>query len=69
MNHPRSVDIAGRKLLVSSLYRWFRDDFGGSDREILPHLKAYASPELTMKLGRFTSIDGDSYDWRLNDAG
>lgn len=69
VNHQRAISILGGKVIISSIYRWFGNDFGSTDRKILAHLKAYASPDLAMKLEDFTSIDDDVYDWRLNDAG
>jgi hypothetical protein len=68
VNHPRAVSLEDDGLIVSSIYRWFGDDFGGTDRKILAHLKAYANPDLAMKLEGFASIGDDRYDWRLNDA-
>lgn len=68
VNHQRAISIQDGKVLISSIYRWFHDDFGSTDQRILAHLKAYASPDLAMKLEGFTSIDDDAYDWRLNDT-
>lgn len=67
VNHPRGVAFTDGELIVSSLYRWFQDDFGGSEREVLRHLMAFAEPARAMRLQRFDGIDGDRYDWRLND--
>jgi hypothetical protein len=67
VNHPRGVAMADGELVVSSLYRWHLDDFGGSERGVLRHLMAFADPERAMRLQRFDGIDGDRYDWRLND--
>jgi hypothetical protein len=68
VNHPRGVAIDGTGLRVSSLYRWFEADLGGSDTGIIRHLMAYAAPDLAMRLEPRMRIDGDSFDWRLNDA-
>ncbi len=67
VNHQRAVSLQNGKVIVSSIYQWFRGDFGATDQDVLAHLKAYASPDLAMKLESFTSIDDDAYDWRLND--
>lgn len=67
VNHPRGLVFRDGELVVSSLYRWFQDDFGGSEREVLRHLMAFAEPARAMRLQRFDGIDGDRYDWRLND--
>jgi Protein of unknown function, DUF547 len=69
VNHPRGARIEGGELLVSSIYVWFEDDFGGDDAGVIRHLMAYADPHLAMRLQRVEEIGGDSYDWRLNDAG
>jgi hypothetical protein len=65
----RGVQVTGRKLFVSSIYVWFTEDFGGSEAGVLDHLRHYAAPPLAAKLAAFHKIDGDDYDWRLNDAG
>ncbi len=67
INHPRgaSVSVDGA-LRVSSIYRWFRDDFGGTDAAIIAHLRRYAEPALAQRLQNVTRIAGNSYDWSLN---
>lgn len=67
VNDPRCITLEGDQLGLSSLYRWYRDDFGPSDREVINHLMAYAEPGLAMKLQRFDRISDDGFDWRLND--
>jgi Protein of unknown function, DUF547 len=69
VNDKRCIVIDGDELRVSSLYRWNIDDFGGSDQGIIHHLMAYAEPDLAMALQKFDHIDGDGFDWRLNDSG
>jgi hypothetical protein len=69
INDPRCITIAGDRLGLSSIYRWYRDDFGPTDRDVINHLMAYAEPELAMRLQRFQRISEDGFDWRLNDAG
>jgi hypothetical protein len=69
VNHPRGARIEDGELLVSSIYVWFEEDFGGDDAGVIRHLMAYADPHLAMRLQRLEEIGGDSYDWRLNDAG
>jgi len=68
INDPRCTRIDGHRLIVSSIFRWYKTDFGGSDRAVIRHLMAYAEPELAMTLQRFDRINGDMFDWRLNDA-
>lgn len=69
VNHPRGVSFrADGGLRVSSIYRWFREDFGGTEAGVLAHLRAHAAGETARRLSAVTSIAEDAYDWRLNDA-
>ena len=68
VNHPRGARVAGGGLFVSSIYRWYAPDFGGSDAAIIAHLRRYAAPPLSAALAPITAIAGDQYDWSLNDA-
>jgi hypothetical protein len=65
VNDPRGVQIAGDRLIVSSIYVWYREDFGTA---VLDHLRRYASTSLAAELARFRTQDADTYDWRLIDA-
>lgn len=67
VNHPRGVSVgANGEVRVSSIYRWFREDFGTTDANIIAHLRRYASPELAARLQSATRIAGHDYDWALN---
>lgn len=72
VNHPRGVTITRDGLFASSIYKWFRDDFGdghgGGDAAVLAHLMRYADPALRRKLEKFKRISGHMYDWSLNDT-
>ena len=68
VNHPRGVRAQGGKVGVSSIYIWFKADFGGSDAGVLAHLAQYAGPELARMLRSVGAIAGHDYDWRLNDV-
>jgi len=70
VNHPRGASTGqDGSLRVSSIYHWFKEDFGGGDKGVIAHLLKYASPELTAKLAGKTSIAGHDYDWSLNALG
>lgn len=66
INHPRGVDLKAGMLWVSSIYSWYRTDFGSSDQALLSHLLKYASPTLTKKLADYEGRIKDHYDWTLN---
>jgi hypothetical protein len=66
INHPRGVSIKGKKLTLSSIYRWFQEDFGSSEEGVIEHLVTHASPELVEKLNAFKGKIKYEYDWSLN---
>lgn len=68
VNHPRAARVDGGRLRVSSIYSWFKDDFGGSDAGVIAHLKRYAAPPLRSALDAIRGVNGHDYDWRLNGA-
>lgn len=68
VNDPRGVGFDESRLIVSSIYKWYADDFGGADTAIIDHLKHHADPPLRAKLQIRLRIDGYAYDWSLNDA-
>jgi hypothetical protein len=68
VNSPRCVSVEDDELGLSSLYRWYREDFGGSDTAVIHHLMGLANPRLAMSLQQFDRVGADGFDWRLNDA-
>jgi hypothetical protein len=69
VNHPRGAAIEDGRLVVSSLYDWYKEDFGGSDEGVIEHLRRYANPALGEALEGVTRIAHDRYDWSLNADG
>jgi len=69
VNHSRGARFdANGRLQVSSIYRWFAVDFGGSPNGVLAHLRAYAAPALSERLRSTSVVAGHSYNWSLNEA-
>ncbi|BDG73135.1 DUF547 domain-containing protein [Roseomonas fluvialis] len=69
VNHPRGATVLpDGRLRVSSIYHWFREDFGGDDAGVVAHLRRHAAPPLAARLAQGTAIAGHDYDWALNDA-
>ena len=68
INSPRGVDIRGGRLTVSSIFNWYRKDFGGTEAGVLAELRKYAGPELADALAGATRVSSYDYDWTLNDA-
>lgn len=68
VNDARGVSLQDGRLVVSSIYAWFAEDFGGDTTGVLGHLRIFARPELLRRLDRVGRIDGYDYDWALNDV-
>lgn len=68
VNHPRGVSFDGSRLRVSSIYDWFRADFGGDEAGVIAHLQHHAAPDLRARLAGAARVSGHFYDWALNDA-
>ncbi len=68
INHPRGAEVVRGKLVVSSIYDWFEDDFGGNDAGVIAHLNQYAKPDLKQALRGVSRVNDDRYDWDLNSS-
>jgi hypothetical protein len=66
INHHRAAQVKKGKLRVSSIYKWYKVDFGGTDASIINHLRQYAEPQLAEQLSNIESIDDDYYNWSIN---
>ena len=67
VSHPRGVSLKDKKLVLSKIYSWYGDDFGGK-KGIRHHLISYSSSALETKLMLSDGIAEYVYDWKLNDA-
>lgn len=68
VNNARGAEFRNGRLIVSSIYKWFQEDFGDSDEGVIEHLQRYAEPTLAARLNGTKKISGDRYNWALNDA-
>lgn len=68
INSRRGVKFVGRKAIVSSIYDWYAEDFGGSADGVLAHIRRHAGPNLAARIKKVTTIAGYAYDWALNDT-
>ncbi len=68
VNHPRGARIEAGRLRVSSIYEWFKADFGGSDEGVIAHLRRHAKPDLARALDGIARVSGHDYDWAINRA-
>jgi len=66
VNSPRGVQITSKGLKISSIYKWFKDDFGGKEG-VLKHIREYADADLAAAIDSGAKIKGYHYDWSLNE--
>lgn len=68
INHTRAVSVIDDELVLSKIYDWFQEDFGGSEEGVISHIRQYANPDL---LEQLNTIDPNkiryAYDWKLNE--
>lgn len=65
INHPRGVSSDGRRLTLSSIYSWYKEDFGNRE-ELYAHLLRYAEDEIAEAVRASKGRPRYRYDWALN---
>lgn len=66
INHPRGATVDGDLITLSSIFKWFKDDFGDSRSERLAWLSHFAEPDLAAQLSDWEGRVRYDYDWKLN---
>lgn len=61
----RGVFIDGNTLRISTLFRWYKDDFGSKKGNIKAFIKKYVSPDVARQIDQTTRISYE-YNWELN---
>jgi hypothetical protein len=67
-NNARGAEVSDGRLVVSSIYEWYKSDFGDSDEGVIRHLRKYAGPELAPELDGVKRLADNHYDLSLNAA-
>lgn len=67
VNSARGVDVVDDEFIVlSSIYKWYPEDFGDTEEAVVKHLTQYADGELAALLRGFEGTIDHDYDWKLN---
>ena len=66
IDSPRGVDFKNNYLYLSSIYDWYKGDFGKNDRELLSYLSKHADKNLYTKLIKYKNRIYYEYNWNLN---
>ena len=66
---PRGITIdAEGKVDASEIFKWYRDDFGSNEKEMLSYLAQFAEGPTKSTLESASKVDDWDYDWSLNIA-
>jgi len=68
MSHPRAVELQDGKLVMSSIFDWYAEDFGADRKAVLATVAAYCPPPLAEKVKNYTGEIDYRYDWQLNEV-
>jgi len=66
INSRRGAVVTDKGLKLSSIYKWFKKDFGGQ-AGVLAHIHKYAGPDLAAAIDRGVKTRKYDYDWSLNE--
>ena len=67
VNSARGIDVVDDGFIVlSSIYKWYPEDFGSTEESLIEHLVHYADSELAAFLEGFEGTIDYNYDWKLN---
>ncbi|MEM1226189.1 MAG: DUF547 domain-containing protein [Planctomycetota bacterium] len=63
---PANFKLSGSNVQVSSILKWFSDDFGTSDPAVLRRIRPWLEPADAAKLRETATLSYLSYDWSIN---
>ncbi len=67
VNHPRGIEFVDDDfIIISSIYKWYAADFGGTEKSVINHLVTYADKALATRLRKFSGSVDYEYNWSLN---
>lgn len=66
INSLRGVQVIEGKLIISKLYDWYEEDFGGTKQDVITHLLQFAKEPLLSQLKHTNTIDSYVYNWHIN---
>ena len=67
INSSRAVTLKKNGLRLSSIYKWFKEDFE-NDGGVLDHILKHANKDLKNAIKKGVKIKSYNYDWTLNDV-
>lgn len=69
ISSPRGVRVEDNgDITASSIFKWYKDDFGNSEADVIAYLATYAEGDKKAALQQASEIEDYDYDWSLNGA-
>lgn len=69
LNHQRGLNLSPDRLVLSSIFSWYAEDFGNSETQVLETLSKHIPQELAAKLAEYSGAIEYDYNWQLNEIG
>ncbi len=66
VNSLRGAQVIEGKLIISKIYDWYEEDFGGTKQDVIKHLILFAKEPLLSQLKHINNIDSYIYNWHIN---
>jgi Protein of unknown function, DUF547 len=66
LKSTRALSLVEGKLQLSSIFDWYRSDFGGTEKTVLAFIMKYGPPETVNRLANWNGKIEYIYDWDLN---
>lgn len=66
INSLRGVQAIDGALIISKIYDWYEEDFGGTKQDVIHHLMQFAKEPLLSELKLMNTIDSYIYNWHIN---
>lgn len=67
ISSPRGVRIEDNgEITASSIFKWYKEDFGQSEADVITYLATYAEGDKKAALEQASEVEDYDYDWSIN---
>lgn len=67
INHYRAVRFERTRLVLSKIFDWYSEDFGGTEAAVIQHISSFARATLKDAILKYQGDIEYDYDWALNE--
>ena len=62
VNNPNFIKVKGKKVAISEIFKWYKEDFVTKDQDVIAYLNKYRSTPIA----KGSKVSYYSYNWNLN---